>query len=101
MTKRRRADPGLKPPRMYPTAHRVAAISFRTGAIDCTCGAAILEPDDPVGDRNAGLASAWAEHRRAAGAPVLSLSEAVGARRSSGKFSILSHAAQRARGTAP
>lgn len=48
--------------------HHVVAVSFRLGIVECSCGATISEPDDPVGDRDAGLASAYSEHRREAGA---------------------------------
>ena len=49
--------------------HHVVTVSFRLGVIDCSCGAMISESDDPAGDRAEGLASAFREHRREAGAP--------------------------------
>ena len=49
-------------------AHSIVTVSFGLGVVDCSCGATISEPDDPVGDRDAGLASAYSEHRREAGA---------------------------------
>jgi len=71
------------------TTHRVFAISFAAGQVDCSCGAMIDEPDDPAGDRDAGLESAWREHRRAVGAPARSVSGTIGKRLgSSQRFSL-------------
>jgi hypothetical protein len=66
-------------------AHRIFAISFARGEVDCECHAVISEPADPAGDRDEGLVSAWNEHRRSVGAPVRSISGTIGKRLASGQ----------------
>ena len=43
--------------------HVIEEVSFHDGYILCSCGIIVEEPDDPAGDRTAGLISAWQEHR--------------------------------------
>ena len=76
--------------------HRIDAISFHDGQVDCSCGALISEADDPAGDRNAGLVSAWNEHRRANGVPVRSLFDTTGQNFGPKKWSLRSEAITRA-----
>ncbi len=49
--------------------HRIEAVSFRTGVVDCTCGQAVaIDVELWAANVPAQLAEAWLAHRRAAGA---------------------------------
>ena len=60
---------------MTPTVHRVRAISFRLGSVDCTCGATLTAVAEVVTVRGTrcragtpeALAGAFSGHRSAAG----------------------------------
>lgn len=71
--------------------HRIVAVSFRLGVVDCTCGVTVVEADRDLelskyapararpGTPEA-LAEASSAHRREAGEPVLGVSQTIGKR---------------------
>jgi hypothetical protein len=59
------------------TAHRIADLSFSFGWISCTCGETI-HLESPISAYR--LADAWAAHRRAVGAPAVTVAATIGKR---------------------